>query len=49
MDDFSYPVDVGRLRAFIENVTKFAGWNSERKSERALGLAAHRSFVMLLR
>jgi isoquinoline 1-oxidoreductase beta subunit len=40
-----YPVDVGRLRAVIENATKRAGWNSARKSERALGLAAHRSFL----
>ena len=40
-----HPVDAGRLRRVVERVTAAARW-SERKSEgRALGLAAHRSFV----
>ncbi|MBA3460170.1 MAG: xanthine dehydrogenase family protein molybdopterin-binding subunit, partial [Deltaproteobacteria bacterium] len=38
-----HPVDAGRLRGVIERVTEMAGW-SNRKG-RALGLAAHRSFV----
>jgi isoquinoline 1-oxidoreductase beta subunit len=38
-----HPVDAGRLRRVIERVTDAAGW-SNRKG-RALGLAAHRSFV----
>jgi len=38
-----HPVDAGRLRNVIERVTKMASW-SNRKG-RALGLAAHRSFV----
>jgi isoquinoline 1-oxidoreductase subunit beta len=38
-----HPVDAGRLRNVIERVTASAKW-SDRKG-RALGLAAHRSFV----
>lgn len=38
-----HPVDAGRLRHVIERVTEMAGW-AQRKG-RALGLAAHRSFV----
>ena len=38
-----HPVDAGRLRHVIERVTEAARW-SDRKG-RALGLAAHRSFV----
>jgi isoquinoline 1-oxidoreductase beta subunit len=38
-----HPVDAGRLRNVIERVTSAANW-SNRKG-RALGLAAHRSFV----
>jgi isoquinoline 1-oxidoreductase beta subunit len=38
-----HPVDAGRLRNVITRVTELAGW-SNRKG-RALGLAAHRSFV----
>jgi len=38
-----HPVDAGRLRNVIERVTDMSGW-SNRKG-RALGLAAHRSFV----
>ncbi len=38
-----HPVDAGRLRAVIERVTEMAGWSN--RNGRALGLAAHRSFV----
>lgn len=38
-----HPVDAGRLRGVITRVTELAAW-SNRKG-RALGLAAHRSFV----
>lgn len=38
-----HPVDAGRLRNVIERVTELARWN-DRKG-RALGLAAHRSFL----
>ena len=40
-----HPVDVGRLRRVIEDVTARAGWDAARKGGRALGLAAHRSFL----
>jgi isoquinoline 1-oxidoreductase beta subunit len=39
------PIDVGRLRRVIEKVTEMAGWDAARRSGRALGLAAHRSFL----
>jgi isoquinoline 1-oxidoreductase beta subunit len=39
----THPVDVGRLHRVIEKVTEMAGWT--RRGDRALGLAAHRSFV----
>ena len=38
-----HPVDVGRLHRVIEKVTDMAGWS--KRAGRALGLAAHRSFV----
>jgi len=38
-----HPVDAGRLRAVIERVTAEAKWSQKRG--RALGLAAHRSFL----
>jgi isoquinoline 1-oxidoreductase beta subunit len=38
-----HPVDVGRLHRVIEKVTDMAGWT--KAGGRALGLAAHRSFV----
>ncbi|NVB83458.1 MAG: xanthine dehydrogenase family protein molybdopterin-binding subunit [Kofleriaceae bacterium] len=38
-----HPVDAGRLRKVIERVTEMAGWGN--RNGRALGLAAHRSFV----
>jgi isoquinoline 1-oxidoreductase beta subunit len=40
-----HPIDVGRLRRVIERVTASAGWAAGRKAGRALGLAAHRSFL----
>jgi isoquinoline 1-oxidoreductase subunit beta len=40
-----HPVDVGRLRHVIERVTEAAPWRSRKKDGRALGLAAHRSFL----
>ena len=43
LDD--HPVDVGRLRRVIEDVTARAGWDAARKAGRAVGLAAHRSFL----
>jgi isoquinoline 1-oxidoreductase beta subunit len=38
-----HPVDVGRLLRVIEKATEMAKWTS--RGERALGLAAHRSFL----
>ncbi|XXX74178.1 molybdopterin cofactor-binding domain-containing protein [Sorangium sp. So ce134] len=40
-----HPVDVGRLRHVIERVTEISGWAEARKAGRAVGLAAHRSFL----
>jgi isoquinoline 1-oxidoreductase beta subunit len=40
-----HPVDAGRLRGVIERVTRAARWDERRSSGRALGLAAHRSFL----
>jgi isoquinoline 1-oxidoreductase beta subunit len=40
-----HPIDVGRLRHVIERVTQRAGWARQRAQGRALGLAAHRSFL----
>lgn len=40
-----HPVDAGRLRNVIERVTQAAGWSERSKTNRKLGLAAHRSFV----
>jgi isoquinoline 1-oxidoreductase beta subunit len=40
-----HPIDTGRLRHVIERVTDLAQWTSQRKAGRALGLAAHRSFL----
>jgi isoquinoline 1-oxidoreductase beta subunit len=40
-----HPIDVGRLHRVIEKATEMAGWDAARKAGRALGLAAHRSFV----
>lgn len=38
-----HPVDVGRLLGVLERVAKNAGWSS--RGQRALGIAAHRSFL----
>lgn len=40
-----HPIDVGRLRRVIERATELSGWSSRKKNNRALGLAAHRSFL----
>jgi isoquinoline 1-oxidoreductase beta subunit len=40
-----HPVDAGRLRAVVERVTASADWAASRAAGRALGLAAHRSFL----
>jgi isoquinoline 1-oxidoreductase beta subunit len=40
-----HPIDTARLRHVIERVTANAGWESRTSSGRALGLAAHRSFL----
>ncbi|MDQ3367739.1 MAG: molybdopterin-dependent oxidoreductase [Myxococcota bacterium] len=40
-----HPVDAGRLRTVIERVTASARWADRKRAGRALGLAAHRSFV----
>jgi isoquinoline 1-oxidoreductase beta subunit len=40
-----HPVDVGRLRGVIERVTELSRWSGRKKDGRALGLAAHRSFL----
>jgi isoquinoline 1-oxidoreductase beta subunit len=40
-----HPVDAGRLRGVIERVTEMAKWSDRKRAGRALGLAAHRSFV----
>lgn len=44
----THPVDAGRLRAVIERVTASADWTAARKAGRALGLAAHRSFLTVV-
>ena len=40
-----HPVDAGRLRHVIERVTALAGWDTRKQDGKALGLAAHRSFL----
>ncbi|MDB5220011.1 MAG: Isoquinoline 1-oxidoreductase, beta subunit, partial [Myxococcaceae bacterium] len=40
-----HPVDAGRLRNVIERVTAAARWDQRKRDGRALGLAAHRSFL----
>jgi isoquinoline 1-oxidoreductase subunit beta len=40
-----HPIDTGRLRRVIERVTELSRWADQRKAGRALGLAAHRSFL----
>ncbi|HYH98555.1 xanthine dehydrogenase family protein molybdopterin-binding subunit [Hyalangium sp.] len=40
-----HPVDAGRLRRVVERVTELSRWSDRKKDGRALGLAAHRSFL----
>lgn len=40
-----HPIDTGRLRRVIDRVTAAAGWDRRKQAGRALGLAAHRSFL----
>ncbi len=40
-----HPVDAGRLRHVIERATALSGWDTRKQDGRALGLAAHRSFL----
>jgi isoquinoline 1-oxidoreductase subunit beta len=40
-----HPVDAGRLRGVIEHATRAARWEDRKHDGRALGLAAHRSFL----
>ncbi|MCA9617765.1 MAG: xanthine dehydrogenase family protein molybdopterin-binding subunit [Myxococcales bacterium] len=40
-----HPVDAGRLRGVVERVRQLSDWDRQRKAGRALGIAAHRSFV----
>ena len=40
-----HPIDVGRLRHVIERVSENAGWDAARRAGKALGIAAHRSFL----
>ncbi|HXX68727.1 MAG TPA: molybdopterin cofactor-binding domain-containing protein [Polyangiaceae bacterium] len=40
-----HPVDPGRLAKVIQRVTELARWSERKKEGRALGLAAHRSFL----
>ncbi|QAT85120.1 isoquinoline 1-oxidoreductase subunit beta [Corallococcus coralloides] len=40
-----HPVDTARLRRVIERVTGLSRWDDRKREGRALGLAAHRSFL----
>jgi isoquinoline 1-oxidoreductase beta subunit len=40
-----HPVDAGRLRYVVEQVTALSDWAGRKKAGRSLGLAAHRSFL----
>ncbi|WP_375744669.1 molybdopterin-dependent oxidoreductase [Corallococcus interemptor] len=40
-----HPVDTARLRRVIERVTGLSRWDERKREGRALGLAAHRSFL----
>lgn len=40
-----HPIDTGRMRRVVERVTELARWGDRKKDGRALGLAAHRSFL----
>ena len=40
-----HPIDTGRMHRVIERVTELSRWNERKAEGRALGLAAHRSFL----
>lgn len=40
-----HPIDTARLRRVVERVTEISKWTEQRKAGRALGIAAHRSFL----
>ena len=40
-----HPIDVGRLRHVIDRVSELSGWDEARRAGRAVGIAAHRSFL----
>jgi isoquinoline 1-oxidoreductase beta subunit len=40
-----HPIDIARFQRVIGKVTEMAGWEGARKGGRALGLAAHNSFL----
>ncbi len=40
-----HPIDVGRLRHVIERVSLNSGWDEARGAGKAVGIAAHRSFL----
>lgn len=40
-----HPIDTGRMRRVVERVTELSRWDSRKQDGRALGLAAHRSFL----
>jgi isoquinoline 1-oxidoreductase subunit beta len=40
-----YPVDTGRLRNVVELVAERSGWANKRSAKKAVGFAAHRSFL----
>jgi isoquinoline 1-oxidoreductase beta subunit len=40
-----HPIETGRLRHVIERVTTLSRWDARKAEGRALGLAAHRSFL----
>jgi isoquinoline 1-oxidoreductase beta subunit len=44
-DKAVYPLDIGRLRGVIEEVSKISDWGRKVSKRRGLGIAAHRSFL----
>jgi isoquinoline 1-oxidoreductase beta subunit len=40
-----HPIEVGRLRHVTERVAEISGWEKARRAGRAVGIAAHRSFL----
>lgn len=40
-----YPIDTARLRNVVERAAAISDWGNKRKNGRALGIAAHRSFL----